>query len=126
MKKIIRSLVSLIEGHLTVFKHLFMKSVTVQYPEKRRELNDAFRGKPQVAGCIGCGICKSVCPSGAINYIKDENGNVRSYTFDLNKCIFCGNCKYYCPQQAISMTKEYELATDRKSDLILEYRGGKE
>ena len=37
MKKIIRSLVSLIEGHLTVFKHLFMKSVTVQYPEKRRE-----------------------------------------------------------------------------------------
>ena len=33
------------EGLWTVFKHLFKKPVTLEYPEKRRELNDEFRGK---------------------------------------------------------------------------------
>lgn len=120
----IKAIFVLIEGHLTVLKHLFKKSVTVQYPEKRRELNDTFRGKPEVSGCIGCGICKKVCPSGAIEYEKDENGKVVSYIFDLKKCIFCGNCKYYCPQGAIKMTKDYELAVDDKNELKLQYRGG--
>ena len=124
MIKTIKALISLIEGHLTVFKHLFKKAVTVQYPEKTRELNDAFRGKPVVNGCIGCGICKKVCPSGAIEYFKDENGKVISYTFDLKKCIFCGNCKYYCPKGAIKMTKDYELAVSFKNDLKLTYSGG--
>ena len=35
------------------------------------------------------------------------------------KCIFCGNCVYHCPKSAVRMTKEYELATDKKEDLIL-------
>lgn len=120
----IKAIFALIEGHLTVFKHLFKKSVTVQYPEKKRELNDMFRGKPEVFGCIGCGICKKVCPSGAIDFMKDESGKIISYTFDLKKCIFCGNCKYYCPKGAIKMTKDYELASEDKKDLQLSYKGG--
>lgn len=125
MIKVLKAIWYLIDGHLTVFKHLFKKPVTLEYPEKKRVLNGEFRGKLEVNGCIGCGICKKVCPSGAINYEKDETGKIISYTFDLNKCIFCGNCKYYCPQSAIKMTNEYELATDTKSDLKLKYRGGK-
>ena len=31
---------ALIEGLLVVFKHLFRKAVTLEYPEKRRELNE--------------------------------------------------------------------------------------
>ena len=124
MIKFIKGIFILIDGMMTVFKHLFMKAVTVQYPEKRRELNDEFRGRLEVHRCIGCGICKKVCPSGAVNFEKDEQGKVISYTFDLKKCIFCGNCKYYCPQNAIIMTKDYELATDNKDDLELKYKGG--
>ncbi len=117
---------ALIAGLITVFKHLFMRPVTLEYPEKKRFQSDAFRGKPEVNlgenGCIGCGVCKKVCPSGAIEYIKNDKGEVDSYNFDLKKCIFCGNCKFYCPKSAIKLTNEFELGTVDKRELILEYK----
>ena len=115
---------ALLDGLLTVFKHLFMQKVTLEYPEKKRFQSEAFRGKPVVSGCVGCGICKKVCPSNAIEYIKNEEGKVVSYTFNLKKCIFCGNCMYYCPHHAIKLTSEFELGTADKEDLVLKYKGG--
>ena len=113
-----------INSMFTVFKHLFKRPVTLEYPEKKRALNNNFRGKLEVDGCVGCGICKQVCPSGAISFVKNDYGKVVSYTFNLNKCIFCGNCKFYCPHKAIKMTNEYELASASKTDLNLNYKGG--
>lgn len=119
---------ALLEGLFTVLKHLFMRPVTLEYPEKKRYQSESFRGKPVVKlgenGCIGCGICQKVCPSGAIDFIKDENGKVVSYTFNLNKCIFCGNCMYYCPHRAIKLTQDFELGTADKTELKLTYKGG--
>lgn len=117
---------TLLKGLLTVFKHLFMRPVTLEYPEKKRFQSDAFRGKLEINlnsdGCVGCGICKKVCPSGAIEYNKNEEGKVVSYTFNLEKCIFCGNCMFYCPHKAISMTQNFELATPNKKELKLIYK----
>lgn len=126
MVNFFKGIKAILEGMFTVFKHLFRKPVTLEYPEKRRELNDVFRGKPEVNGCIGCGLCVKVCPSGAISFEKNEENKVVSYKFDLKKCIFCGNCAFYCPKNAIKMTKEYELADEKSESLELVYRGGKD
>ena len=122
----LKELKALFIGMYTVFKHLFKKPITLEYPEKRRELNDIFRGKPEVMGCIGCGICKKVCPAGAISYCKGNNEKIQSYEIDLKKCIFCGNCSFYCPKNAIKMTKKFELGSSNKNDLMLVYKGGED
>ena len=99
----------------TVFKHLFRRPVTLEYPEKKKEPPENFRGKPVVDSCIKCGTCLRVCPTGAIGFEDD------TIVIDLKKCIFCGNCAYYCPKGTIKMSKEYELATDNVEDLKLKY-----
>ena len=103
-------------GMLTVFKHLFKKPVTLEYPEKKTDVSEHFRGKPVVENCARCYCCIKVCPTGAISMTKEE------FKIDLKKCIFCGNCAYYCPKGAIKMSSEYELASQDKNDLELVYR----
>lgn len=120
----IKGIFSLIDGMLTVFKHLFKRAVTLEYPEKKRDVGKYFRGKPETNGCIGCGICLKVCPSGAIKYEKNAEGKVISYKFDLKKCIFCGNCSYYCPRGVIKMSKGFELGNVNKDELVIKYKGG--
>lgn len=120
----VKSIKATFEGLFTVFKHLFKKPVTLEYPEKKRVLPDTFRGKLSVENCCGCGICKKVCPTGAISYEKNEQGKVTDYKIDLKRCIFCSNCVIYCPKGAIKMTKEYELATDNPEDLVLHFERG--
>ena len=120
----ISGIFSLIDGMLTVFKHLFKRAVTLEYPEKKRDVGKYFRGKPETNGCIGCGICLKVCPSGAIKYEKNAEGKVISYKFDLKKCIFCGNCSYYCPRNSIKMSKGFELGNVNKNELVIKYKGG--
>lgn len=111
---------NLLLGMFTVFKHLFKRPVTFEYPEKRRPQPEKFRGMPVMKGCIKCGTCIKVCPSGAIKINNNE------FIFDLKKCIFCGNCSFYCPKSAINMSDRYELATCNDSDLKLKYEIGED
>ena len=127
LRKNIKYFVALILGHLTVFKHLFKRPVTLEYPEKKKELNDKFRGVHALDAekCTACGTCQRVCPSvGTIKIEKGKNEDGKfypeNYTIDLGKCIFCGNCVQYCPFDAIKMTKNYELADEKKSSLKLD------
>lgn len=112
LKKTGYTLLSLI----TVFKHLFKRSVTLEYPEKKRDVGEKFRGKPIVDGCVKCGTCLKVCPTGAITIKENE------FVVNMKKCIFCGNCSFYCPVKAIKMSKDYELATAQADELELVYQ----
>ncbi|NLD05079.1 MAG: NADH-quinone oxidoreductase subunit NuoF [Synergistaceae bacterium] len=46
--------------------------------------------------CVGCGICKKVCPVDAIS--GEPKGR---HTIDPDKCIKCGACMEKCPFKAI-------------------------
>ncbi len=134
-KKVMNFFFSMTKGHFTVLKNAFRKRVTLEYPEKKRPLNDRFRGKIGFnydengkSLCTGCGICQRVCPCKdliKIERVKDEHGKfkVSKYEIDISHCIFCGNCVEHCPENAIKMTKNYELASLNKKDLVLTLKG---
>lgn len=46
--------------------------------------------------CVNCGSCESVCPQGAIKYVKIKK----------EKCIGCSRCSRVCPRNAISYISE--------------------
>ena len=54
--------------------------------------------------CTGCGICKSVCPAGCIELVREETGAraVRP-AHDGPVCTACLACINACPAKAIHM-----------------------
>ena len=47
--------------------------------------------------CVGCGVCESTCPVGAI---KIEDGKAK---VDAEACVGCGACAGECPSEAITV-----------------------
>lgn len=47
--------------------------------------------------CTGCGMCKQLCPTGAIEMIDNQEGFMEP-KIDSEKCINCGLCAKRCPQ----------------------------
>ncbi len=46
--------------------------------------------------CIGCGLCKNVCPTQAISWKKNDEGFYYP-KINLQKCINCDLCRQKCP-----------------------------
>jgi formate hydrogenlyase subunit 6/NADH:ubiquinone oxidoreductase subunit I len=72
-----------------------------------------FRGKAKYseAGCVGCGACAQVCPSGAITVTDDPRAGKRKLVLDYGRCIFCGTCERACiTQEGIKLSQEYDTA----------------
>ncbi len=95
---------------------------TVQFPEQRLSLPNAFRGMPVLVQmdngkerCVACGLCEWACPTDCITIFPAETADeIERYpeVFDINlsRCMFCGLCEEACPEEAIVMSQRVEVA----------------
>jgi formate hydrogenlyase subunit 6/NADH:ubiquinone oxidoreductase subunit I len=112
-----------------MFRNLFRKPDTELYPFTHKLLPARYRGKLDVdpERCTGCQVCALVCPAGVITMVDvgtrrigDRELPVKRPLFDLSTCIFCGECVDNCAFNALEMTKQFELATSDKEDLLMD------
>jgi len=119
--------VELARGLATTLRELVAKPVTVEYPEKKRQVSQRFKGRHELKRyenglekCIGCSLCAAACPSDAIFVEAAENTDeeryspgeryARVYEINMMRCIFCGYCEDACPTEAIVLGDNYELS----------------
>lgn len=110
-------------------------SVTIQYPEERREQFPRTRWRHVLTRydnglekCIGCSLCAGACPARCIYVQAAENTDEErfspgeryavKYEINMIRCIFCGYCQDACPTGAIVLRKDFELADYRREDFL--------
>jgi NADH-quinone oxidoreductase subunit I len=121
-------LAELLKGMSVTGRYLFVRKITVQFPEERTPISPRFRGlhaqRRYPNGeerCIACKLCEAVCPALAIQIesAQREDGTRRTtrYDIDLTKCIFCGYCEEACPVDAIVETHIFDYHGEKRGDL---------
>jgi NADH-quinone oxidoreductase subunit I len=115
-------IVGSVMGMFTVFKHLFQKPVTVQYPEVKGDIPDRFRFRVYLStdDCVGCTLCEQVCPNLSItmmNLDKENQRNKRKIypTVNFGTCTVCRNCEEICPTDAIYLKEVFETARTKNN-----------
>ncbi len=126
-------------GMKVTLKHLFVPSVTIQYPDVKLPLPERARNRLYVNmdDCIGCDQCARACPVDCIEIetVKalptddlgvTSNGKkkalwVTKFDIDIAKCCYCGLCTYPCPTECIYMTDVYEFSEYKREDLIYNF-----
>jgi NADH-quinone oxidoreductase subunit I len=116
-------------GMRITWRHLFTKSVTLQYPTERWQLPPRTRMRlfMKYEDCIGCGQCVRACPVNCISLKTEKRPadqpaiwaatghpiklDVSVFDIDMSLCCYCNLCTYPCPTFCIYMTPDYEFAT---------------
>ncbi len=123
-------LLELLRGLRLTLKHLFVRKITIQYPEEKTPLSSRFRGQHALRRypngeerCIACKLCEVICPALAITIESEprDDGTRRTnrYDIDLTKCIFCGYCEESCPVDSIVETHVFEYHGEERGDLYM-------
>jgi NADH-quinone oxidoreductase subunit I len=120
---------AILQGMGVVMQHMFQQPFTVEYPEVRRPAPPRTRNRiaflfdeeSEKMRCIGCTSCVVVCPREIIHLkveTVDKKKVVVQFDIDLGDCIGCGNCVEICPVDALELLPDFELAAERKEDLL--------
>ena len=119
------------DGLGVTIRKLFVKPVTVQYPEQKPNVPDRYRARIVLTEdpsgeerCVACYLCSSACPVDCITIQAAEREDGRRYPeafrINFNRCIFCGLCAEACPTLALQMSTDFEMAETNPLDLIYE------
>jgi NADH-quinone oxidoreductase subunit I len=124
---------SLFVGMAITLRQFFKPIVTVQYPHQTLKIPARFRGHIELVSdpetgkpkCFVCKLCERACPSDCITVegIKPEGAKrktVTTYRLDFTKCSLCGSCVEACRDNAIRFSREYNLASTKKEDYIMD------
>jgi formate hydrogenlyase subunit 6/NADH:ubiquinone oxidoreductase subunit I len=98
--------------------NFFRKPFTINYPKQGlKKRNELFRGVHvfRKEKCIGCGLCEKNCPSNCIKADREK----KKIVINLGMCTFCGLCRDMCPAKAIEFSKNFEISTKNRKDLIM-------
>ncbi|MGD8781934.1 MAG: NADH-quinone oxidoreductase subunit I [Ignavibacteria bacterium] len=134
-----QAIYTVLVGMRVTFKHLFVPSVTIQYPDVKLPMVDRVRNRlfVNMDDCIGCDQCARACPVSCIEIEtvksipgedlgKTSNGKkkalwVTKFDIDIAKCCYCSLCVYPCPTECIYMTDSYEFAEFERNDLVYKF-----
>jgi NADH-quinone oxidoreductase subunit I len=120
----------LLRGLKLTLRNLFVKKVTLRYPEEKTPQSPRFRGLHALRRypngeerCIACKLCQAVCPAAAITIesevAPDGTRRTSRYDIDLFKCIYCGFCEESCPVDAIVETRVFEYHMEQRGENIM-------
>jgi len=107
-----------------LLRHLFKKPATVDYPFRKLDVPEGFRGTPRLTPelCIVCKACERDCPAEAIEITPVVEADK---TFRLvihnDRCIHCAQCVDSCPTAALAMDALYEIADDDRHKMKIEW-----
>jgi NAD(P)H-quinone oxidoreductase subunit I len=108
-----------------IFKSLFKKPITEQYPFVKTDAPENLRGKlvwdPEK--CTGCMLCIKDCPSNGIELLVVDKVNKKFVMrYNIDRCTFCAQCVVSCRFGCIEMSDEmWELASTRKEPFEVFY-----
>ncbi|MGA7836354.1 MAG: NADH-quinone oxidoreductase subunit I [Ignavibacteriaceae bacterium] len=121
------------------WRHMFVPSVTIQYPDVKLDLPERERNRLYVNmdDCIGCDQCARACPVNCIEIEtvkgipeddigKTSNGKkkalwVTKFNIDIAKCCYCQLCVFPCPTECIYMTDVYEFSEYDRDNFIYDF-----
>ena len=105
-----------------VAKELLLKPSTLEFPEKKEQLADSYRGihKLDMETCISCSACARICPTQTITMVDAETdrGTKKMPEINLERCLFCALCEEVCPTGCLVLTKNYDLEAYDRRDFI--------
>ena len=73
--------------------------------------------------CRLSGICASVCPTDALQFLENNQG--KELSFKMGLCVGCEACVYICPEEALEIDKEIDLgllSSPQQTIMKLKYR----